>query len=456
MAGAGFREFVAGEVLTAAQVQTYLQDQSVMVFDDSASRSSALGTLVSEGMLTYLKDTDALEVYDSSSWQNVNDNTNSVALSTFTEAGQMLYSTGTATVATLGTGIVGQVLQSNGTSIVWADTSAGGSTWFDYTYSPTTLVRYGQTLEAGYYWFQVFDKNGGAAPTGTIGVYDDTMTKITDVTITASASPNGDALGRLNLASTATYLTFSLDGDCLVVITNSGEAVPADASTTPTIITTTQSVVLSEASDVYIFGGGGAGAGRGGGNNGYSGGGSGYLTLATAVPAGTYSAVIGAGGAGSANYGAAASGGITSFGAYNAAGGVGGNEGTGGDGGSGGAGGRNSNPNSAQNGVNGGVDGNDGTASNGPGGTGSGVSLPWFIVVPPAATADTNNTEGGGQYGGGAGATVRNSYTATPGGSGNGYGGGGGGCAGVRANSSGGATAGGDGADGAIFIVAAS
>jgi hypothetical protein len=38
MAGLGRRVFSAGEVLTAANVNGYLMDQSVMVFDDDAAR----------------------------------------------------------------------------------------------------------------------------------------------------------------------------------------------------------------------------------------------------------------------------------------------------------------------------------------------------------------------------------------------------------------------------------
>lgn len=70
MAGAGYREFQANEVLTAANVNTYLMEQTVMVFDDSAARGSAIGT-ATEGMVTYLKDTNATEYYDGSAWQGI-------------------------------------------------------------------------------------------------------------------------------------------------------------------------------------------------------------------------------------------------------------------------------------------------------------------------------------------------------------------------------------------------
>ena len=70
MAGLGYKTFAAGEVLTAANVMGYLQNQVVMVFADSSARSSALGTAVSEGMLSYLVDTSALEVYGTA-WASV-------------------------------------------------------------------------------------------------------------------------------------------------------------------------------------------------------------------------------------------------------------------------------------------------------------------------------------------------------------------------------------------------
>ena len=61
--------FTAGEILTAADVNTNLMDQAVMVFDDSAARGSAIPS-PSEGMVTYLKDTDAVEKY-TTDWEPV-------------------------------------------------------------------------------------------------------------------------------------------------------------------------------------------------------------------------------------------------------------------------------------------------------------------------------------------------------------------------------------------------
>ena len=62
--------FVAGEILTAADVNTNLMDQAVMVFDDSAARGSAIPT-PSEGMVTYLKDINQVQAYDGAAFASV-------------------------------------------------------------------------------------------------------------------------------------------------------------------------------------------------------------------------------------------------------------------------------------------------------------------------------------------------------------------------------------------------
>jgi hypothetical protein len=70
--GSGYKTFTAGAVLTASDVQNYLQDQSVMVFGGTAARSSAIGTAnFEEGMLTYLTDVDKLQVYTGAAFADV-------------------------------------------------------------------------------------------------------------------------------------------------------------------------------------------------------------------------------------------------------------------------------------------------------------------------------------------------------------------------------------------------
>lgn len=71
MAGAGFKTFAVGEVLTGTNVNTYLMQQSVMVFTNSSARSTALGANVAEGMVTYLTGTNSLWYYSGSAWVEI-------------------------------------------------------------------------------------------------------------------------------------------------------------------------------------------------------------------------------------------------------------------------------------------------------------------------------------------------------------------------------------------------
>jgi hypothetical protein len=59
--------FTAGEVLAASDVNSFLMNQMVMTFAGSAARSSAISA-PTEGMLTYLADTDTFEFYNGTSY----------------------------------------------------------------------------------------------------------------------------------------------------------------------------------------------------------------------------------------------------------------------------------------------------------------------------------------------------------------------------------------------------
>jgi hypothetical protein len=61
--------FTAGEVLAAADVNSFLMDQTIMTFAGTAARGSAIPTPV-EGMYAHLNDTDTLTYYNGSAWAN--------------------------------------------------------------------------------------------------------------------------------------------------------------------------------------------------------------------------------------------------------------------------------------------------------------------------------------------------------------------------------------------------
>lgn len=71
MAGAGYKLFTAGAVLTAAQMNTFVNEQTVMVFATSAARDAALTSVKAEGNLTYQLDANSLTVYSGAAWSTI-------------------------------------------------------------------------------------------------------------------------------------------------------------------------------------------------------------------------------------------------------------------------------------------------------------------------------------------------------------------------------------------------
>ena len=129
MAGLGRKVFSPGDILAAADVQGYLQDQAVQVYDDSTDRSTTLGTAVSEGMVAYLKDTNAVEVYDGASWGPV--------------------ATGDITAVTAGTGLTGGGTSGSVTLNVNTATMVFGATAVSAAYTAIAGLDNGTIIVTG-------------------------------------------------------------------------------------------------------------------------------------------------------------------------------------------------------------------------------------------------------------------------------------------------------------------
>lgn len=123
MAGAGYKLFNTGDVLTAAQVNTYLMEQTVMRFATTTARDTALSGVLAEGMLCYIDADNNIYKYTGSAWVNID----SGSTSPLTTKGDLYtYST---TDARLAVGTNGHVLtadSSTATGLKWAAAAGGG------------------------------------------------------------------------------------------------------------------------------------------------------------------------------------------------------------------------------------------------------------------------------------------------------------------------------------------
>jgi len=152
-ANAGYHLFNTGDVLTAAQVQYNLQNQTIMYFASSAARTSALSGVLVEGMFSYLADTNSTEYYDGAAWQSISNPgditavtagtgisgggtsgavtvTNSMATE-ITAAGDIIVGTGSGTFDNLPIGTTAQVLTADTTvspyKVKWATPAASSN-----------------------------------------------------------------------------------------------------------------------------------------------------------------------------------------------------------------------------------------------------------------------------------------------------------------------------------------
>ena len=230
MAGAGYKLFNTGDVLTAAQVNTYLQEQTVMVFASSAARTSALSGVLAEGMVSYLQDTNAVEVYNGTSWVNVGNAGDitevqagvgiSIASGTgpipvitnsstdlITTAGDILYGTAADTVARLGIGTAGQVLKVNSgaTAPEWGAASSTPTFVGASVYATTDQTINNATNTALTWSDELFDTDG----------FHSTSTNTSRMTI-----PAGKA-GKYLVAGTSTW-TPDRSGRCQQIIYKNG------------------------------------------------------------------------------------------------------------------------------------------------------------------------------------------------------------------------------------------
>jgi len=187
--------FVAGEILTAADLQSNAVDQSVMVFNDAAARDTAIPSPI-EGMVVYLKDTDGLLSYSGTAWVPA------------------------ASGASLGAGTILQVVQGVKTDPQFSSVVSGGTVAISGLSASITpratsskvLVMYDISGAPGNTGYSIILERGGTPI--SLGDADGSRTQVTSGgNITGGSAPTGVAaaivLDSPNTTSSVTY-TFSI------------------------------------------------------------------------------------------------------------------------------------------------------------------------------------------------------------------------------------------------------
>ena len=199
MAGAGVRVFQPGEVLTAALVNTYLQDQVICRFDDATDRDASFGgedqPLLEEGRVCYLDSTNELSYYDGTAWVPIN----AEAVINIIEAkGDLVVGTGSSSIDNLSAG-------ANGT-ILFADaTTATGLKWqtIPTDYITTSMIADGSITAAKIADGTVVEAEiaDSAVTTGKLADSAVTSAKIADGTIVNADINASAAIAHSKLAN---------------------------------------------------------------------------------------------------------------------------------------------------------------------------------------------------------------------------------------------------------------
>lgn len=188
---AGRKVWAADEILAAADLQSYIQDQVVFVYANASARSSGI-LAPTEGMVSYLQDTNLLYFFDGSSWVEVAPNVGTA---------------GTYTKVT--TDAKGRV--TSGTTLSATDLPTVGTAG---TYTKVTTDAYGRvssgtTLSAS----DIPNLDASKINSGTIAVAVNTAGGVTASTLSATSA---SLSANLNCAGVDAFALNNLSGNWAV------------------------------------------------------------------------------------------------------------------------------------------------------------------------------------------------------------------------------------------------
>jgi hypothetical protein len=140
MSGLGRKVFTSGEVLSAADVNGYLMDQSVLVFSNATDRTTEV-PLPTAGMMSYRLDSSILEIYSGSDWVSANSLGGTVTGSEIT---------GSITTATInGSNVINTLTSLAGTTHSFASADQGQVLRFTAAGTVTATIGTATALTAG-------------------------------------------------------------------------------------------------------------------------------------------------------------------------------------------------------------------------------------------------------------------------------------------------------------------
>ena len=207
MAGLGRKDFQAGAVLSAADVDGYLMDQSVMKFANTAAAGSAYGTAIAEGMNFYLSDTDEVVFHNGTSFVKQDAGNNQVANGDLSEWSRGTYFTATWFNA-------GNLYSADRWQQVW-DSFPTAATVSRQSFTPGTAPVAG--YESSYFLRSLITTLGSNTIFGVRNVVDDVRT-FAGQTATLSFWAKADSARTLNLEYNQNFGTGGSTG----VTTNGG------------------------------------------------------------------------------------------------------------------------------------------------------------------------------------------------------------------------------------------
>ena len=144
-----YKVFTNGSVLPASDLNTYLMNQSVMVFSNSTTRAAALTAPV-EGMLTWLEDSNKYQNYNGTAWVDLGGSSGGI-LQVVSTTKKDIFSTTSSTYVDV-TGLTVSITPSSATNkllinwgINFSQTASNGSVFFVLTDGSNNVLVQGDT-----------------------------------------------------------------------------------------------------------------------------------------------------------------------------------------------------------------------------------------------------------------------------------------------------------------------